>query len=123
MFIAMNRFQVIKGEEARFEDVWLSRETHLERVPGFIEFHLLRGPAAEDHTLYSSHTVWADRDTFTAWTNSEAFRAAHGGTGQHKPLYLGHPVFEGFEVLQTVRRGNPAADTGSVRRPDALLSG
>ena len=123
MFIAMNRFQVIKGEEGRFEDVWLSRETHLERVPGFIEFHLLRGPAAQDHTLYSSHTVWADRDTFTAWTNSEAFRAAHGGTGQHKPLYLGHPVFEGFDVLQTVKRGSPAAEAGSARRPDALLSG
>ena len=123
MFIAMNRFKVIKGEEGRFEDVWLSRETHLDRVPGFIEFHLLRGPAEEDHTLYSSHTVWADRDTFTAWTNSEAFRAAHGGTGQHKPLYLGHPVFEGFDVLQTVKRGSVAADAVVARRPDALLSG
>ena len=123
MFIAMNRFKVIKGEEHRFEDVWLSRETHLDRVPGFIEFHLLRGPAAEDHTLYSSHTVWADRNTFTDWTNSEAFRAAHGGTGQHKPLYLGHPVFEGFDVLQTVKRSSATADAASARRPDALLSG
>ena len=58
MFIAMNRFKVIKGSEAAFENVWLSRDTHLDKVPGFIEFHLLKGPMAEDHTLYASHTVW-----------------------------------------------------------------
>jgi hypothetical protein len=30
-------------------------------VPGFVEFHLLKGPEAEDHTLYSSHTVWQSK--------------------------------------------------------------
>ena len=58
MFIAMNRFRVKKGSEDAFEKVWLGRESYLDRVPGFLEFHLLRGPEAEDHTLYSSHTVW-----------------------------------------------------------------
>jgi heme-degrading monooxygenase HmoA len=58
MFIAMNRFRVTKGSEAAFEHVWMSRDTHLHKVPGFIEFHLLKGPEAEDHTLYASHTVW-----------------------------------------------------------------
>ena len=38
MFIAMNRFQVLRGQEAAFEAVWLSRETHLETVQGFLEF-------------------------------------------------------------------------------------
>ena len=64
-------------------------------MPGLIEFHLHKGPAAEDHTLYA----------FEAWTKSEAFRAAHRNAGDHKPLYLGHPQFEGFEVRQTVERG------------------
>ena len=41
MFIAMNRFRVAKGSEAAFEQVWISRDTHLEKVPGFVEFHLL----------------------------------------------------------------------------------
>src|SRR5262249_25242601 len=50
MYIAMNRFRVAKGSEAAFEHVWQSRETHLDKVPGFIEFHLLKGPEAEDHT-------------------------------------------------------------------------
>ena len=35
MYIAMNRFRVAKGSEAAFEQVWLSRDTHLDKVPGF----------------------------------------------------------------------------------------
>lgn len=99
MFIAMNRFQVAKGREAEFEQVWAERDTHLDQVTGFIKFHLLRGPEAEDHTLYSSHTLWRDRPAFEAWTKSEAFRRAHAGAGDRKALYLGHPQFEGFDVI------------------------
>jgi heme-degrading monooxygenase HmoA len=102
MFIAMNRFQVVTGEEAAFEQVWLSRDTHLADVPGFVEFHLLRGPELEDHTLFASHTIWRSKADFEAWTTSEAFRAAHRNAGDNKPLYVGHPRFEGFEVVQTV---------------------
>jgi heme-degrading monooxygenase HmoA len=108
MFIAMNRFRVRKGSERDFEQVWLSRDTHLGKVAGFVEFHLLRGPEQEDHTLYSSHTVWQSRAAFEAWTRSEEFRAAHRDAGQNKPLYLDHPQFEGFEVVQTVRPGKAA---------------
>jgi heme-degrading monooxygenase HmoA len=102
MFIAMNRFKVITGSQADFERVWTMRDTHLREVPGFVEFHLLRGPEREDHVLFASHTVWRSRAHFEAWTKSEAFRLAHQSAGQNKPLYLGHPEFEGFEVIQTV---------------------
>ncbi|MFO1073198.1 MAG: antibiotic biosynthesis monooxygenase [Geminicoccaceae bacterium] len=105
MFIAMNRFAVRKGCEADFEQVWLGRDSHLDEVPGFVEFHLLKGPEQEDHVLYASHTVWRSRADFEAWTRSEAFRRAHAGAGGNKPLYLDHPRFEGFEVLQTVTPG------------------
>jgi heme-degrading monooxygenase HmoA len=108
MFIAMNRLRVTKGSEAAFEQVWLSRDTHLDKVPGFIEFHLLRGPEAEDHTLFASHTIWESHAAFEAWTKSEAFRAAHRSAGDNKPLYLGHPQFEGFEVRQTVDKRKAA---------------
>lgn len=46
---------------------------------------------------------------FEAWTRSDAFRAAHrnagnaGNAGQNRPMYLSHPEFEGFEVVQTVK--------------------
>ena len=106
MFIAMNCFRVNKGAEGAFEKVWMSCELYLDRVPGFVEFHLLKGPEAEDHTLYASHTVWQTKAAFEAWTKSEEFRAAHARAGNDAtgPLYLEHPKLEGFEVRQTTTR-------------------
>jgi len=102
MFVAMNRFRVLPGSEEEFERVWTGRETYLRDVPGFIEFHLLRGPAREDHVLYASHSLWRSREDFEAWTRSDPFRRAHQSAGSRKPLTLGHPEFEGFEAIQTV---------------------
>lgn len=104
MFIAMNRFKVKRGSEEAFEQVWRERDTHLNSVPGFVEFHLLRGPGHEDHTLYSSHTVWESREAFEAWTQSEAFRNAHKDAGKNKPLYIDHPQFEGFESVLALEK-------------------
>jgi heme-degrading monooxygenase HmoA len=110
MYIAMNRFKVKKGSEQAFENVWLTRETYLDRMPGFVEFHLLKGPEAEDHTLYSSHTVWQSKSAFEAWTNSEEFRKSHARANNSNSglLFLEHPTFEGFEVRQTIS-ATPAA--------------
>jgi hypothetical protein len=56
MFIAMNRFQVIKGCEGDFERVWVFRDTHLEQcatrhnvlgtdgVRGGVEIHEIASP-------------------------------------------------------------------------------
>lgn len=101
MFIAMNRFKVVKGEESAFETIWSTRTSRLPEMPGFVTFHLLKGPERDDHTLYSSHTTWAHKDDFTAWTKSDQFRDSHRNAGQPrpKPLFLGHPEFEGFESV------------------------
>ena len=42
MFIAMNRFRIVRGREADFEQLWSERDSHLDGVPGFVEFRLLR---------------------------------------------------------------------------------
>ena len=42
-------------------------------MAGFVEFHLLKGPVADDHTLYSSHTTWVDKAAFEAWTRRTNF--------------------------------------------------
>jgi len=99
MFIAMNRFKVTLGKESDFENVWRKRESRLNDVSGFQTFHLLRGPELDDHTLFASHTVWDDKTAFDAWTHSDAFKQVHAQAGQTKGLYLGHPNFEGFEVV------------------------
>jgi heme-degrading monooxygenase HmoA len=103
MFIAMNRFKVRKGEEVAFEARWLERDSQLPEVPGFIEFHLLKGPEREDHILYASHTLGRSHADFEAWTRSEAFRAVHRGAGEGRSLTLSHPEFEGFDVRQVVK--------------------
>jgi heme-degrading monooxygenase HmoA len=110
MYIAMNRFKVKKGSEDAFEKVWSSRDSYLDRMPGFVEFQLLKGPEADDHTLYSSHTVWQSHAAFEAWTKSDEFRTAHARAGNQTTgsLYLEHPKFEGFEVRQTLSRKDAA---------------
>ncbi len=95
----MNRFKIALNREIDFENIWAKRETYLINVPGFIEFHLVKGKKEDTHTLYASHSTWASKKDFEKWTKSEEFRNAHKGAGTHKDIYLEHPKFEGFEVI------------------------
>ena len=108
MYIAMNRFKVKLGSEADFETVWKNREILINNEPGFVSFAMLKGPQADDHTLYVSHTTWRDEQSFLNWTSSRSFRDAHKNAGQNKPLYLGHPNFEGFSSVEGLELENPA---------------
>ena len=101
MFIAMNRFRIAIGHEEAFENIWKGRESTLAEMPGFQTFHLLRGDtnAEEGFTLFASHTVWASKDDFSAWTKSENFRQAHKNAGDNRGIYLGPPKFEGFTAV------------------------
>mgnify|MGYP001241368755 CR=1 FL=1 len=99
MFIAMNRFKVLKGKEILFEEIWKNRDSHLEKVTGFINFNLIKGKDSDDFVLYASHSVWKSEKDFINWTRSESFRMAHKDSGKHKDVYKGHPEFEGFNVI------------------------
>ena len=99
MFIAMNRFKIILGKEQEFEKVWRERDTHLNSVEGFKEFHLIKGETNNKFSLYASHSIWNSKQDFINWTKSEAFKLAHKNAGQHKDLYIGAPNFEGFEKI------------------------
>ena len=99
MFIAMNRFRITLGREPDFESLWRNRDSQLDGVPGFREFHLLKGPSDEEATLYASHTIWESEKDFEAWTKSENFRKAHAQARAPEGTYLGHPQFEGFDAI------------------------
>ena len=99
MYIAMNRFRIAPGREDTFEAVWRERTSYLDTVPGFKEFHLLRGEPGAEFTMFVSHSVWSSREAFTAWTESDAFRKAHGQARSPEGTVLGHPQFEGYEVV------------------------
>jgi len=59
MFIAMNRFQVRQARRKRSRPSGRPGNPISANMAGFVEFHLLKGPVADDHTLYSSHTTWS----------------------------------------------------------------
>jgi heme-degrading monooxygenase HmoA len=99
MFIAMNRFRITPGREEDFIAVWKQRDSYLKDVPGFKDFHLLRGPGTDEYTLFASHSVWESKQDFENWTHSEAFRLAHANAGQTKGIYQGHPNLELFEAV------------------------
>jgi len=99
MYIAMNRFRISAGKEDVFEEVWRTRDSKLSEVPGFQTFKLLRGGEIEGGTLFISHSTWDNYDAFHAWTESEAFRAAHGKSRSPEGTVMGPPSFEGYEVV------------------------
>ncbi|MBI3129381.1 MAG: antibiotic biosynthesis monooxygenase [Candidatus Tectomicrobia bacterium] len=96
MYITMNRFQIKKGREAEFEEIWRTRESYLGEVPGFVAFHFLRGPDGE----YISHTLWESKEAFEAWVGSEAFHKVHARAGQTpKDLFDGPSKLSFYEVV------------------------
>ena len=77
--------ELLRGSGGALDRVDVLFRDLIDKMPGFVEFHLLKGPEHEDFTLYSSHTVWQSKAAFEAWTRSEEFRAAHKDAGQNKP--------------------------------------
>ena len=73
MFIAMNRFRIVQGRDAEFERVWAERDTHLDGVPGFMGFRLLKGPQSDDYTLYASHSTCATANPSKPGRNPRPF--------------------------------------------------
>lgn len=102
MYIAMNRFRISLGKEEEFMKIWKNRKSHLDSVPGFKGFNLLRGAKRSDHTLFATHVIWDSQQDFENWTKSAAFRQAHASAGKTKSqgLYLGSPQFEGFNTIE-----------------------
>lgn len=108
MYLAMNRFTVPLENAADFEELWLTRESRLQNLDGFVSFHMLKGAENEGRRLYASHTVWQTEEHFRAWTTSDAFRASHARAGQSRKLHEGAPHFEGFSAFQKIEAAQPA---------------
>jgi len=99
MYIAMNRFRIALGREADFENLWRSRESHLDGTPGFRTFHLLRGATTEECTLFASHTTWETKAAFEAWTRDIHLWWPPGHTRHGGRVVLQPERFVEFEVL------------------------
>ncbi len=102
MYLTINRFKVVPGQEEAFEAIWTGRESKLPEMDGFVEFHLFRGATTETHTLYLSHTLWRDKAAFDGWARSQSFRGSHKGVRDHGKVYLGPPELEVFDSVQRI---------------------
>ena len=98
-YIAMNNFQIAADQATAFEERWRKRRSYLQGVPGFEGFQLLRGEEKEGKIHYASHSLWASKVAFEAWTQSESFVQAHRGEPLPKGMVLGPPHLECFEVV------------------------
>ena len=65
----------------------------------------MRRPERDDHVLYSSHTVWASKAALPDESSPNIF-ARPSDAGANKPHNLGHPEFEGFAAIQTIKNPN-----------------
>jgi heme-degrading monooxygenase HmoA len=100
MYIAMNHFRIAAGRGEEFEARWRERTTHLGEVPGFVQFHLVRGADYDDGShRYASHVMWETEQHFVDWTKSEAFRKAHGSARMPEGMMIGHPQFKGWQSI------------------------
>ena len=116
MFVAMNNFDVVPEREADFEQIWLERESHLQEVPGFVEFALLRG---DTPGRYISHSSWQSEEAFHDWTRSEAFAKGHQ-QGSLKGILAGPPVVATFE---SVVHETPTSRAVTASKPDGSRQG
>ena len=99
LYIAMNNFRIAVAQATAFEERWRRRRSFLAGVPGFQEFRLLRGDAKDGVIHYASHSTWASKEAFLAWTESESFVQAHRGEPLPSGMVVGPPHLECFEVV------------------------
>ena len=95
MYIAMNTFSVIKEHANDFESVWKTRNSYLNDVNGFLEFHLLR---SEDD-VFVSFSKWQSKNAFDAWTKSDEFKKAHSEGPSVRHMLDGHPKISTYKVV------------------------
>ncbi len=118
MLIANNRFFVNREFENAFEERWKNRESHLDKMPGFMKFRLLkqkpiavgppsRDPQAGEITEYISYSEWLNEEAFLNWASSESSKKTHSSQG---PLPTGMltrpPEFRAYTIEQEQGRGH-----------------
>ena len=111
MFVVMNRFQIVAGREAEFEERWRTRESQLDQFEGFVQFALLRNDSAGETTEYISHTTWRSKADFEQWRDSQQFHTAHA-QGSTVGIMAGPPQVSLYEaVMVQENQGARAAST------------
>ena len=112
-YIAMNNFQIAADQTEPFEERWRRRRSYLQGTPGFESFQLLRGESHDGTIHYVSHSTWASKEAFLAWTESDSFVQAHRGEPLPRGMVLGPPQSGMFRGCRTRRPVGRVGSRGS----------
>ena len=103
-FVAVNYINCTPEYRERFETLFGSRAHAIDKMPGFIEMHVLRPDKEGDNYLIVSY--WENEDAFKDWTKSEAFIEGHkrGFADIAKAKQEGRPApmtsdFKTYEII------------------------
>jgi heme-degrading monooxygenase HmoA len=74
-FVAVNYITCSPEYRGRFEELFSTRAHAIDKMPGFIEMHVLKPNKEDDNYLIVSY--WENENSFKSWTQSEAFLEGH----------------------------------------------
>lgn len=74
-FVAINYITCAPEYQERFEELFGSRAGAIDKMPGFVDMHVLKPNKDNDQYLIVSY--WEDESNFKDWTKSEAFIEGH----------------------------------------------
>lgn len=97
MILVMNRFKVTPGREADFIEAFKGRARMIDDMPGFLGLDVMK--PGGDEGVFISMARWRSTEDFENWTNSDAFKKAHGR--RHPGMFEGHPRLEIYEVFDS----------------------
>ncbi len=95
VIVVANRIPIATGWEEEFERRWRNRTWSIARLPGFLGTEVLR-PVKGGPYVVATH--WRSMEDFERWTESDAFKEAHG-SAPPKEAFSGPNVLEIHEVI------------------------
>lgn len=103
-FVAINYIQCNTDYQQRFEELFGSRAHAIDKMPGFINMHVLKPVRPGDEYLIVSY--WENESAFKDWTKSEAFIEGHkrGFEDLAKAKAAGQPapMHSDFKIYQVI---------------------
>ncbi len=105
MIAIINRLPVKEGAAGQVVERFANSRGNVQGFPGFVSMEVLNSEAGDEVLVI---TRWRDKDAFTSWVHSEAFKEAHGRSGGGD-LLRGHPQMGTYEVSVTREPGRAEA--------------
>ena len=73
-FVAINYISCTAGYKQRFEELFATRAHAIDRMPGFVDMHVLRPDQEGEYLIVS---FWESEEAFRQWTSSPEFIEGH----------------------------------------------